>query len=319
MHRGSKIFIAGHRGMVGSALHRRLFESHPNLLLRTHSELDLTDRAAVNTFFASERPEYVFLAAAKVGGIHANWTYQADFIYSNLAIQINVFEAAREFAVTRLLFLGSSCVYPRDCPQPIREEYLLSGPLEPTNRAYAVAKISGIEMCGSYNRQYGTKFLAVMPTNLYGPNDDYHPQNSHVLPAFIRKFHEAKAERRRAVTAWGTGGSLREFLYSADLADACVFLMNLPQRLFDELLATDFPLINIGCGADLSIGELADLVKSVVGFDGDVEWDRSKPNGTPRKLLDVSRINALGWTARTTLRDGVTLAYQDFLQREATP
>jgi GDP-L-fucose synthase len=276
----------------------------------------LTDRAAVNTFFAAERPDYVFLAAAKVGGIYANSSYPGEFIYSNLAIEINVLEAARQFGVARLLFLGSSCVYPRDCPQPIREEYLLRGPLEPTNRAYAVAKISGIEMCGSYNRQYGTKFLAVMPTNLYGPNDNYHPQNSHVLPALIRKFHEAKAARKRAVTVWGTGDSHREFLYSADLADACVFLMNLPQPLFDELLAADFPLINIGCGEDLSIRELAELVKSVVCFDGDVQWDRSKPDGTPRKLLDISRMSALGWTAHTTLRDGLTVAYQDFLERE---
>ncbi|MFA7269542.1 MAG: GDP-L-fucose synthase [Sterolibacterium sp.] len=317
MDKLSKIFVAGHRGLVGSALVRRLSVDHANLLSRTHAELDLTEQAAVTRFFQQERPEYVFLAAAKVGGIHANNTYPGDFIYSNLAIQTNVIEAARHNGVKRLLFLGSSCIYPRDCPQPMREEYLLSGLLEATNRAYAVAKISGIEMCGSYNRQYGTRFLAVMPTNSYGPNDSYDLQNSHVLPALIRKFHEAKVRDDATMTAWGTGSAKREFVYSDDLADACIFLMNLPEPSFVSLISRDQPLINIGTGVDLTIRELTETVKAVVGFKGEVVWDADKPDGTPRKLLDVSRLAALGWRAKTGLREGIELAYRDYLATQA--
>lgn len=296
---------------------RNLSAGHSNLLLRTHAELDLTDQAAVMAFFQQQRPEYVFLAAAKVGGIHANNSYPGDFIYSNLAIQINVIEAARRCGAKRLLFLGSSCIYPRDCPQPMREEYLLSGALETTNRAYAVAKISGIEMCGSYNRQYGTRFLAAMPTNSYGPNDNYDLQNSHVLPALIRKFHEAKVRGDATMTAWGTGSPKREFVYSDDVADACIFLMNLPDTSFNQLLSGDQPMINIGTGLELTIRELTETVKIVVGFEGEVVWDASKPDGTPRKLLDVSRLAQLGWRAKTSLRDGIQLAYRDFVANQA--
>ncbi|HEX2826092.1 MAG TPA: GDP-L-fucose synthase [Burkholderiales bacterium] len=312
----SRVFVAGHRGMVGSALLRRLSADGADVIARTRTELDLTDAPAVHAFFEREKPEYVFMAAGKVGGISANDTYPGDFIYQNLSIEVNVLEAARHNGVRRMLFLGSSCVYPRDCPQPIREEYLLTGPLERTNRAYAVAKIAGIEMCGSYNRQFGTRFLAVMPTNLYGPNDHYDLQNSHVLPALIRKFHEAKQRSEPSVTAWGTGSPRREFLYSDELADACVFLMRLDDARFDALLQHDQPLVNIGCGEDLTIRELTELVKSVVGFEGEIVWDSSKPDGTPRKMLDVSRLTALGWRAKLPLRDGIVLAYRDFLQGE---
>ena len=311
-----RTFIAGHRGMVGSALLRRLQAEGAPCVTRTRSELDLTDATAVHDFFQRERPEYVFMAAAKVGGIHANSAYPGDFIYDNLAIQVNVLQAARYAGVKRLVFLGSSCVYPRECPQPIREEYLLSGPLEPTNRAYAVAKISGIEMCGAYNRQFGTKFLAVMPTNLYGPNDNYDLQNSHVLPALIRKFHEAKVRGDSTVTAWGTGAPRREFLYSDELADACLFLMKLSDADFDAQLAREQPLVNIGAGEDLTIRDLTELVKSVVGFQGGVVWDSTKPDGAPRKLLDVSRLTALGWQAKLPLREGIGRAYRDFLEKE---
>ena len=318
MDRLSKIFVAGHRGLVGSALVRRLLVDHDNLLLRTHAELDLTEQAAVVKFFERERPEYVFLAAAKVGGIHANNSYPGDFIYSNICIQTNVIEAARHNGVKRLLFLGSSCIYPRDCPQPMREEYLLSGTLEATNRAYAVAKISGIEMCGSYNRQYGTRFLAAMPTNSYGPNDNYDLQNSHVLPALIRKFHEAKMRSDASVTAWGTGSPRREFVYSDDVADACIFLMNLPESDYSRLLAVDQPMINIGTGVEQTIRELTETVKSAVGFKGTVVWDADKPDGTLRKLLDVSRLAELGWRAKIGLRQGIELAYRDFLANQCT-
>lgn len=317
MNKLSKIFVAGHRGLVGSALVRRLSSGHPHILHRTHAELDLTKQSAVMRFFEEERPEYVFLAAAMVGGIHANSTYPGDFIYSNLAIQINVIEAARRSDVKRLLFLGSSCIYPRDCPQPMSEEYLLSGTLEASNRAYAVAKISGIEMCGSYNRQFGTQFLAAMPTNSYGPNDNYDLQSSHVLPALIRKFHEAKTRGDATVTAWGTGLPKREFVYSDDLADACVFLMNLPDAEYSRLISRDQPLINVGTGEDLTILELTETVKSVVGYTGVVVWDSDKPDGTPRKLLDVSLLTSLGWKAKVALREGVALAYQDFLTIQA--
>lgn len=316
MEQDSKIYIAGHRGLAGSALVRQLqVRGYHNLITRTHTELDLTDQAAVRDFFSAERPEYVLLAAAKVGGILANNTYPAEFIRQNLAIQTNVIHEAWHSKVKRLLFLGSSCIYPRDCPQPIREEYLLTGPLEPTNRPYAVAKIAGIEMCWSYNRQYGTKYLAVMPTNLYGPGDNYDLENSHVLPALIRKIHEAKQRGDKEVVVWGTGAPRREFLYSDDMADACLYLMNLPERQAAGLFAQDRPpLVNIGCGADLTIRELAELVKRVVGFDGELVFDTAKPDGAPRKLLDVGRMAGLGWSATVPLEKGIKQAYADYLK-----
>jgi GDP-L-fucose synthase len=326
MDRNAKIYVAGHRGLVGSALVRALErQGYDNLLARAHSELDLTDQAAVESFFAAERPEVVFLAAAKVGGIHANNVYPAEFIRDNLAIQANVVHAAWRHGVRRLLFLGSSCIYPKLAPQPLREEYLLTGPLEPTNRPYALAKIAGIEMCWSYNRQYGTHFLAVMPTNLYGPFDNYHPENSHVIPALIRKFHEAKLRGDATVTVWGTGTPLREFLYSDDMAAACLFLMGLPDERFLPLLGSDEsasgrfepPLVNIGTGEDLTIRELAGLVSEAVGYPGGIVFDPSKPDGTPRKLLDVGRLREAGWTAKTGLREGLALAYADFVARGA--
>lgn len=314
MNPESKIYIAGHRGLVGSAIVRSLKRhGFENLVFRTHAELDLMDQKLVADFFESEKPEYVFLAAAKVGGIHANNTYPAEFINSNLAIQTNVINECWRSGVKRLLFLGSSCIYPRDCPQPIKEEYLLTGPLEATNRPYAIAKIAGVEMCHAYNRQYGTQFLAVMPTNLYGPNDNYDLQNSHVLPALIRKFHEAKVANAGKVTVWGTGNPRREFLYSDDMADACLFLMNLPEERFARLIAAHaFPIVNVGYGEDIPIADLAELVAEVVGFEGEIVQDRSKPDGTPRKLLDTGRINALGWEAKTVLREGISFAYGDF-------
>jgi GDP-L-fucose synthase len=330
MEPNAKIYIAGHRGLVGSALIRRLTlpssasgrgagreGPYANLLTRTHAELDLTNQAAVEAFFAAEKPDYVFLAAAKVGGILANNAYPAEFIRDNLAIQTNVIHAARKNNVKRLLFLGSSCIYPKFAPQPMKEEHLLTGPLEPTNRPYALAKIAGIEMCWSYNRQYKTQYLAVMPTNLYGPGDNYHPENSHVIPALIRKFHEAKQANSPTVTVWGTGTPKREFLYSEDMADACVHLMNLPDEQFVPLLGQDRndglpPLMNIGVGHDLSIRELAETVKRVVGFEGEIVFDSSKPDGTPRKLMDVGRLNAMGWHASTAFEEGIEKAYRDY-------
>ena len=315
----ARIFVAGHRGLVGSAIVRNLQgRGFDNLLLRTHAELDLTDAAATEAFFAQEKPDYVFLAAAKVGGIVANDTYPAEFIRDNLAIQTNVIHAAWKHGVQRLLFLGSSCIYPKLAPQPMKEEHLLTGPLEPTNRPYALAKIAGIEMCWSYNRQYGSNFLAVMPTNLYGPGDNYHPENSHVIPALIRKFHEAKVSGAHVVTVWGTGTPKREFLYSDDMADACVFLMSLPDAQFEPLLGKDrndglAPLVNIGVGDDLTIRELASAVRRVVGFEGDIVFDTSKPDGTPRKLMDVGRLNGMGWKATKSLDAGLLTAYCDFL------
>lgn len=312
MDSNSRIYIAGHRGLVGSAIHRSLERcGYSNSLLRTHTELDLTDRNAVFSFFSNEKPEYVFLAAAKVGGILANDSSPADFLRENLAIQMNVIDASYHSGVQRVLFLGSSCIYPRLCPQPIKEEYLMTGPLEPTNRAYAIAKIAGIEMCWSYNTQYGTKFLAAMPTNLYGPGDNYDLKTSHVLPALIRKVFEAKAEGKAEVVVWGTGMPLREFLYSDDLGDACTFLLSLPEETFDKLIAWGkAPLINIGGGTDLSIRELAVLICDTLGFEGKLVFDASKPDGTPRKLLDSSRIQELGWRARVSLKQGIQLAYQ---------
>ncbi len=315
MHRDARIYVAGHRGLAGSALVRQLRSNdYRNLITRTHAELDLMDQRAVREFFEKERPDFVLLAAAKVGGILANNTYPANFIFNNLTIQANVIEESRRTGVKRLLFLGSSCIYPRDCPQPIKEEYLLTGPLEYTNRPYAVAKIAGIEMCWSYNRQYGTQYLAVMPTNLYGPGDNYDLQNSHVIPALLRKVHEAKEKGDDRVVVWGTGRPRREFLYSDDMADACVYLMNLPEDAFSRLVAPSVtPLINIGCGEDITIAELAETIKGVVGFKGEIVRDSSKPDGTPRKLLDVSKLFEQGWRPRVGLREGLAAAYKDFL------
>lgn len=310
------IYVAGHRGLVGSALMRALrARGFDNIITRTHAELDLTDQQSVRAFFAEHRPDYVFLAAAKVGGILANNNYPAEFIHENLAIQVNVIHEAWRSGAKRLLFLGSSCIYPRDCAQPMKEEYLLSGPLEATNRPYAVAKIAGIEMCWAYNRQYNTRYLAVMPTNLYGPGDNFDLQNSHVLPALIRKMHEAKHRGDSAVTVWGTGKPRREFLHSDDMAAACVYLMTLPEDQYISLLSDDTPpLINIGCGEDVTIRDLAGLVKRVVGFEGELVFDTTKPDGTPRKLLDVSRLNGLGWRPRLSLEEGIHDAYRWYLE-----
>lgn len=318
MRTDSRIYVAGHRGLAGSAIVRALQRrGYTNLLLRTHAELDLADGAAVADFFARERPDAVFLAAAKVGGIHANNTYPAEFVRDNLAIQTNVIHQAWRAGVQDLLFLGSSCIYPREAPQPIREESLLTGPLEPTNRPYAIAKIAGIEQCWSYNRQYGTRYLAGMPTNLYGPGDNYDLNNSHVLPALIRKAHEAKKAGAASMNAWGSGKPLREFLYSDDMAEACVYLLENSARLLQQLPPDQPPLVNVGSGSDLSIRELLELVCKVVGYTGRIDWDASKPDGTPRKLMDSSRLFALGWKPQVGLEDGIGRAYADFLQRYA--
>ncbi len=319
MDKTSKIYIAGHRGLVGSALIKMLrVKGYENLLLRTHAELDLTCQVAVGDFFSKERPDYVFLAAAKVGGILANNTYPAEFIYQNLAIQNNIIHSSWQNKVKRLLFLGSSCIYPKECPQPMKEEYLLTGPLESTNRPYAIAKIAGIEMCWSYNRQYGTRYIAAMPTNLYGPGDNYDLQNSHVLPALIRKMHEAKESGAKEVVAWGTGTPRREFLYSEDMADACIFLMNIEEHILASLLQEEIPpLVNIGCGQDQTIAELVKIVKEVVGFTGDIVWDSSKPDGTMQKLLAIERLARLGWRPETSLLHGVEKAYGDYLGQHA--
>jgi GDP-L-fucose synthase len=307
MEKGSRIYVAGHRGLAGGALRRDLErKGFSNLLLRTHAELELRDAAAVRRFFEEQQPEYVFLAAAKVGGILANDTYPADFLRDNLEIQTNVIDSAYRNGVKRLLFLGSTCIYPKNCPQPMKEEYLLTGPLEPTNRPYALAKIAGIEMCWAYNRQYGTRYLAAMPTNLYGPGDNFDLQTSHLLPALIRKATEAKLAGAPEMTVWGTGTPRRELLYSEDLAEACMYLMTLPEAEFGQLLRRDGPpLINIGTGEDLTIREIAELVCRVVGFEGELRFDTSRPDGTPRKLCDVSRISALGWRAKTSLEQGI--------------
>lgn len=301
--------MAGHRGMVGSAIHRRLTAlGFRNLLLQTSDELDLRNQQAVADFFAAEKPEYVFLAAAKVGGIVANNTFRADFLYENLAIQNNVIHQSHVHGVKKLLFLGSSCIYPKLAPQPLKEDYLLTGPLEPTNEPYAIAKIAGIKLCEAYRAQYGCHFISVMPTNLFGYNDNYHPEHSHVLPALIRRFHEAKITGRREVVIWGTGTPKREFLFADDLADACIFLM----EGYDEP-----QFINVGTGEDLSIRDLASLIKKVVGYRGSLVFDASKPDGTPRKLMDVSKIHGLGWRHTTPLEVGIRLAYEDFLARVA--
>jgi GDP-L-fucose synthase len=317
MRPDSRIYIAGHRGLVGSAIQRELVRlGYSNILTRTHDQLDLCDEVAVDAFFSQEKPDFVFLAAAKVGGILANNTYPADFIRDNLIIQTNVIEASRNAGVKRLLFLGSSCIYPKLCPQPIKEEYLLTGPLEPTNRPYAIAKIAGIEMCWSYNRQYGTRFLAAMPTNLYGPNDNFDLANSHVLPALIRKTSEAKSSGAKEVVVWGTGTPRRELLYSDDLAQACCFLMNLDETRFSSLLVEDKPpLINIGTGEDVTIRELAEIVARVLDFHGTLTFDTSKPDGTPRKLMDVSLLHSLGWKHTVDLEDGIRRTWQIASQR----
>jgi len=321
MNKNSLIYVAGHKGLVGSAIVRKLqSEGYSNLFVRSHKELDLMRQAEVEAFFKTEKPEYVFLAAAKVGGILANNTYPAEFIYQNLLVESNVIHSAYEAGARKLLFLGSSCIYPRDCPQPMKEEYLLSGKLEPTNEPYAIAKIAGIKMCESYNRQYGTRFISVMPTNLYGPGDNFDLETSHVLPALIRKFHEAKASDKsrvtsdkwtsdeKGVTLWGTGTPRREFLHVDDFADACVFLMNHYEGS---------EIINIGVGKDISISELAELIKEIVGFKGAIRYDRSKPDGTPRKLLDVNKLKALGWQARIPLREGIEMTYRWYVKEGA--
>ena len=370
MNQNSKIYIAGHTGLVGSAILRRLrAEGFRNLITRTHAELDLGQQTGVEDFFVAEKPEYVFLSAAKVGGIRANNTYPAEFIYNNLVIQTNVIHAAWKTGVRRIIFLGSSCIYPRECPQPMKEEYLLTGPLEPTNQPYAVAKIAGVIQCEAYNRQYGTRFLAVMPTNLYGPNDNYDLESSHAMPALIRKFHLAKLasngqwdaiERdekvfgsipddtkeslginattneplnestiQPKVVLWGTGDARREFLHVDDMADACLFLINLNPTKFNELCSgglpysslptphSSLPLINIGCGEDRTIRELASIIAEVIGFKGDVKWDTSKPDGTPRKLLDISRLINLGWKPKMSLAEGIKLTYESFLEQHS--
>lgn len=308
MNKTDKIYVAGHNGMVGSAIVRALkLNGFTNLVFRTSKELDLRNQAAVEEFFNQEKPKFVFLAAAKVGGIVANNTYRADFLYDNLMIVSNIVHSAYANKVTKLLFLGSSCIYPKMALQPIKEEYLLTGPLEYTNEPYAIAKITGIKLCETYRDQYGADFISVMPTNLYGINDNYHPENSHVLPALIRRFHEAKVSGSSEVVIWGSGSPRREFLFADDLAVACIFLMN---------NYSEKEIVNIGCGEDLSIRELAELVKEITGYKGNLVFDTSKPDGTPRKLLDVSKINALGWHYKTTLREGMNIAYQDFLMKQ---
>ena len=311
----AKIYVAGHGGLAGSALVRALKrKGYINLVTRTRAELDLIDSRAVASFLQAERPDVVFIAAAKVGGIIANQNYPAEFIQDNLTIQTNVIHEAWRAGVKRLLFLGSSCIYPRDCPQPIREEYLLTGPLEPTNRPYAIAKIAGVEMCWAYNRQHHTQYLSVMPTNLYGPGDNYDLQTGHVLPALIRRFHDAKLRGDKTVTLWGTGAPRREFLYSDDMAAACVHLMASPQgRLQTIVNDNEPPLVNVGCGEDLAIRELAELVRKIVGAGVAIEWDSTKPDGTPRKLLDIGKLSALGWRPSVGLEDGIRRAYADYL------
>lgn len=311
MDKSSKIYVAGHRGMVGSAMVRKLqAEGYNNIVTRTSAELDLRNQQAVTDFFEAEKPEYVFLSAAKVGGIVANNTYRADFLYDNLMIQNNIIHQSYVNNVKKLMFFGSSCIYPKLAPQPLKEEYLLTGLLEPTNEPYAIAKISGIKMCEAYRDQYGCNYIAVMPTNLYGLNDNYHPQNSHVLPALIRKFHEAKESGASFVEIWGTGTPLREFLFADDLADACFHLMlNYNEKQF----------VNIGYGEDLTIKELAETVKNVIGYEGELKFDTTKPDGTPRKLMDSNKLFATGWKPKTTLTEGIKIAYADFLSKNTNP
>jgi GDP-L-fucose synthase len=319
--RKGRIYVAGHRGLVGSAIVRQLrMQGFNNLIVRTHSELDLCNQAAVQNFFEKERPDYVFLAAARVGGIAANDAFRANFIQDNLQISTNVIHESYRHKVKRLLFLGSSCIYPRNCHQPMKEEYLLSGPLEITNRPYAIAKIAGIELCWAYNRQHGTKFLAAMPTNLLGPGDNYNLETSHVIPALVRKAHEAKTSGARNLVVWGTGTPQREFLYSDDAAEACIFIMDSAEQQLRPFWAdpNEPPIFNVGCGEDQTIRNLAELVMEVVGFKGELRFDPSKPDGAPRKLQDISRLKSFGWTPRTGLREGIRLAYHDFVSRYGT-
>ncbi|MEP7236640.1 MAG: GDP-L-fucose synthase [Ferruginibacter sp.] len=311
MNKKDKIYIAGHTGMVGSAILQALISGgFSNFVYRTSKELDLRNQAAVEQFFSEEKPQYVFMSAAKVGGIVANNTYRADFLYDNLMIVSNIIHAAHKNGVTKLLFLGSSCIYPKMAPQPIKESYLLTGELEKTNEPYSIAKIAGIKLCETYRDQYGANFISVMPTNLYGKNDNYHPENSHVLPALIRRFHEAKEQGLKEVVIWGSGNPKREFLFADDLAEACLFLMD---------NYNDKEIINIGCGEDITIKELATLIKEITGFEGELVFDSSKPDGTPRKLLDVTKINNLGWQYKTKLKAGIEIAYRDFLQKHTAP
>ena len=319
-----RIYVAGHRGMVGSAIVRQLLQSGispEHLVLKTHQELDLTNQAAVQAFFAAEKPTQVYLAAAKVGGIHANNTYPADFIYQNLMVQANVIDAAFQYGVQKLLFLGSSCIYPKLAPQPMTESALLTGPLEPTNEPYAIAKIAGIKLCESYNRQYGAShgvdYRSVMPTNLYGPGDNYHPKNSHVIPALIRRFHEAKVNNAPTVTIWGSGTPKREFLYVDDMAAASVFVMNLPKAVYDQHTTPMQSQINVGFGSDITIAELAQAVSNATSYQGNIDFDPTQPDGSPRKLMDSTRLNALGWQAKVNLEQGLALAYQDFMQQNS--
>lgn len=319
MEKSAKIYVAGHLGLVGSGIWRAL-ERHgyTNLMGRSFEELDLTNQQAVEEFFAAEKPDYVVLVAAKVGGINANNIYRAQFLYENLMIEANVIHAAYKNDVTKLLFLGSSCIYPKMAPQPLKEEHLLTGTLEQTNEPYAIAKIAGVRMCDAYNRQYETNFISAMPTNMYGPGDNYHPENSHVLPAMIRRFHEAKEQGVAKVTCWGSGSPLREFLYSDDLAEACVFLLENAEYKDMAFLDADGTVqshINVGSGIEITIKELAETVSEVVGFEGEIEWDSTKPDGTPRKLMDSSRLNKLGWSAKVQMKDGIGRAYEDFKAR----
>jgi GDP-L-fucose synthase len=305
MEKIGKIYVAGHNGMAGSAIVRKLkAEGYSEFVFRSSAELDLRDQSAVARFFNTEKPDYVFLAAAKVGGIYSNNKYRAEFLYDNLAIESNVIESAYRNKVKKLVFLGSSCIYPKMAPQPLKEEYLLTGKLEPTNEPYAIAKIAGIKLCEAYRDQYGCNFIAVMPTNLYGPNDNYHPENSHVLPALLRKFHEGKVNNQPSVSVWGTGKALREFLHVDDFADACVFLMN----HYDEK-----EFVNIGVGEDISIKDLAYLIKKITGYNGEIIFDTNKPDGTPRKLMDTSKLNALGWTPKINLEEGIASVYKDYV------
>ncbi|TQD23862.1 GDP-L-fucose synthase [Methanolobus vulcani] len=311
MDKKSRIYIAGHRGMVGSAIKRKLeSKGYQSIICHTHKELDLTDQQAVNNFFKIEKPDYVFLAAAKVGGILANNTYPAEFIYQNLMIEANVVHAAYTYGVKKLLFLGSSCIYPKFAPQPMKEDYLLTGELESTNEAYAIAKIAGIRLCKHYNQQYGTNFISVMPTNLYGPNDNFDLENSHVMPALIRKFHEAKVENKPEIVVWGSGKPKREFLHVDDMADACVHMM----ENYDYMDIGEF--VNIGFGKDITIQELAELIAEIVGYEGNIVYDTSKPDGTPQKLLDVNRLDRLGWKAKITLRYGIEQAYEWYISQK---
>lgn len=317
--RDARIYVAGHLGLVGSGIWRAL-ERHgyTNLIGKSIDEVDLINQQSVEDFFAAEKPEYVILVAAKVGGIVANNTYRAQFLYENLMIEANVIHSAYKHGVKKLLFLGSSCIYPKLAPQPLKEEHLLTGPLEPTNEPYAIAKIAGIRLCDAYNRQYGTNFISAMPTNMYGPGDNYHPQNSHVLPAFIRRFHEAKEQGLDKVSCWGSGSPLREFLYSDDLAEACVFLLekaDYKDMAFEDESGTVQAHVNVGSGREVTIKELAETVKAVVGYEGEIEWDTSKPDGTPRKLMDSSRLMAMGWSPKIDMREGIARAYEDFLAR----